>query len=167
MKMKKLFLVLCMAVFSLGASAQFEKYTSYVSMSVRSLDLSFNNIEKLNFGLSLTGGYFLEDAWMVYGGVGYSHKYEDDMFNVSAGGRYYIYQNGLYLNLGAKYQYHNAYYPSYLHKVHNIYLTPEVGYCFYLNHFLSIEPAIYYDMSMNHFSDFSTVGFRVGVGYYF
>ena len=48
-----------------------------------------------------------------------------------------------------------------------LYFTPEVGYCFYLNDHVSIEPAVYVDMCLNHFKDFTKVGLRIGFGYYF
>ena len=40
-------------------------------------------------------------------------------------------------------------------------------YTFFLNHYLTIEPAVYYKMSLSHFGDNSTAGVRVGLGYYF
>ena len=43
----------------------------------------------------------------------------------------------------------------------------EVGYCFYLNHYISVEPSLYYKMSVDDFSDKSTVGFKIGFGFYF
>lgn len=43
----------------------------------------------------------------------------------------------------------------------------EVGYTFYLNHHLAVEPSVYYKMSLNHFGDCSTVGLRLGLGYFF
>ena len=43
----------------------------------------------------------------------------------------------------------------------------EVGYAFFLNRYLTVEPAIYYKMSLDDFSDKSTVGLRVGFGFYF
>ena len=51
--------------------------------------------------------------------------------------------------------------------INNVYFTPEVGYCFYLNDHVSIEPAVYVDMCLNHFKDFTKVGLRIGFGYYF
>lgn len=165
--MKKTILVLLMAVVSLGAKAQFEAGTQYISASLTGLSLTFNSQDKVSLGLNGTYGYFVEDAWMVYGQLAYNHKRYDDRFALGAGGRYYIQQNGLYMGLGLKYQYCNVKNAPLLHRVNNIYLAPEVGYCFYLNQYVSIEPAVYYDCSMNHFSDFSTIGLKLGFGYYF
>lgn len=130
--------------------------------------MSYSKDSKFSFGLDATAGYFLEDAWMVYGRFGYEHQYvkgpSNDVNNVNlgVGGRYYIRQNGLYLGMGLKYEHlYNG------EKRNNIDLTPEVGYCFYLNHYLSVEPAVYYDCCLNHFSEGSKVGLRVGFGFYF
>lgn len=51
--------------------------------------------------------------------------------------------------------------------VHNIRIPIEIGYTFYLNHFLAIEPAVYSKMSLNHFSEGSEFGLKVGLGFYF
>ena len=163
-RMKKLCFALLFAVVSLSASAQFEQSTGYLSASLTGLNLSYSSRERVHFGLNVTGGYFFEDSWMAYGVAGYNHRDQFDEFDLGAGARYYIVQNGLYLNMGLKYRYVNT--PG-MCKVNNFLLTPEVGYCFYLNHYLSIEPAVYYDLSLNHFSDYSTVGLKIGFGYYF
>jgi hypothetical protein len=58
----------------------------------------------------------------------------------------------------------------YLHErksFNDLQLTPELGYCFYLNHYISVEPAVYYDMSFTDFSKKSEVGLKVGIGIYF
>lgn len=155
------------AVTSLGAFAQFEKNTSYLNTSLTGLNMSYSKDAKFTFGLDATGGYFFEDAWMLYGRFGYDHQYVkgdgNDVNNLSigAGARYYIRQNGLYLAAGLKYEHANRHHGNYLD------ITPEVGYCYYLNHYLSVEPALYYDLCVNHFSAGSKVGLRVGFGFYF
>lgn len=42
----------------------------------------------------------------------------------------------------------------------------EVGYAFFLNRTVTIEPAVYYDQSFKNHSDFSKIGLRIGVGVY-
>lgn len=161
-------MALLLAVTTLGAKAQFEQGTSYLSTSLTGMDISFQK-HQFNFGLNAKAGYFFADAWMAYGEMGYHFQntkgdHNDiNSINLGAGIRYYIEQNGLFLNIGAKYGHSLAYHFT----TDNIYLTPELGYCFYLNHYLSVEPAVYYDMSLNHFSDMSRVGVKVGFGYYF
>ncbi len=164
-KIKKGLAVALLAMTSLGASAQFTKHTSYLNTSLTGLNLSYGKDQKVTFGMQATGGYFLEDGWMIYGRLGYDHQFVKDApdvnnVKVGVGGRYYIVQNGLYLNLGMQFE-HRAPNFNYLQ------MTPEVGYCFYVNQFLSIEPAVYSDICLNKFSDGSTVGLKIGLGFYF
>ena len=42
----------------------------------------------------------------------------------------------------------------------------EVGYAFFVSKTVTVEPAVYYDQSFKDHSDFSTIGFKVGVGVY-
>lgn len=52
-------------------------------------------------------------------------------------------------------------------RVHNLRIPIEIGYTFYLNHYLAVEPAIYSKMSLNHFSEGSEFGLKIGLGFYF
>lgn len=160
--MKKIFLALLLAATSLGASAQFEKGTKYVSASVSDFGLSYSKFEDFRLGLHALGGYFVANNWMVLGQIGWDHQTGLNVFDVGAAARYYMKQNGLYFGAGFKYGHVG---PNEV--MNNIYFTPEVGYCFYLNNHVSIEPSVYCDMCMNHFKDFTKVGFKIGFGYYF
>ena len=131
-------LLLMMA--AMGAKAQFEKGTTYVAASTTSLGLSYSSSEKLNFGLDFTGGYFVQSAWMLYGKLGYDHTRYTDHFQMGVGGRYYFTQNGIYMGLGLQYEHATK-------SVNNLQLCPEVGYAFFVNRFITIEPAVYYHMS--------------------
>lgn len=165
--MKRIFLALFVALVSVSAFAQFEKGTKYANTSLTGFDLSYMK-NNFHFGLDAKAGYFIEDAWMLYGQLGYNlqnikgNGNDLNSLSIGVGGRYYIEQNGLYLNMGLKldHQYNRT-------SFNNLYLTPEVGYCFYLNHYVSLEPALFYDLSINHFSEGSKVGVRLGVGFYF
>ena len=42
-----------------------------------------------------------------------------------------------------------------------------VGYAFFLNRYITVEPSLYYKMSLHDFSDNSTFGVQVGIGIYF
>lgn len=165
--MKKIILSLLLLVSTLSASAQFSFETKYFNASMTGLDLSYGSDSRLNLGIEATGGYFFDDAWMLYGRFGYNHQHikgpGNDVNNLSvgAGVRYYILQNGLFLGAGAKFVHENR------HPGNFFDLTPEVGYCFYLNHNLSIEPVVYYDLCINQYSAGSKVGLRIGLGYYF
>ncbi len=158
--MKKLLLGILFVLATVSAKAQFDKGTCYVSSSFSGLNLSYSNNEKFSFGLDLNGGIFVHDAWMLFGKLGYGHTRYDDNVSVGAGARYYIKQNGLYLGLGLQYEH-------LFKNVNNLQLCPEVGYAFFVNEFITIEPAIYYNMSLNNFSDGSKVGLKVGLGFYF
>lgn len=158
--MKKIFLCMLLALVTSGAYAQFEKKTKYVSASVTGLGLSYSSNEKFRFGMEATGGYFVQKAWMLYGRFGYDHtRYTDDV-QVGAGFRYYFTQNGIYLGAGLQYAHATK-------NVNNLHLCPEVGYAFYVNKNITIEPAVYYHMSLNDFSDGSKVGLKLGLGFYF
>ena len=41
-----------------------------------------------------------------------------------------------------------------------------MGYAYFLSRTVTLEPAIYYDQSFKSHSDYSTVGFKVGIGVY-
>ncbi len=159
--MKKVFLALLLAAVSLGASAQFEKGTKYVSASVSDFGLSYSKAEDFRLGLNVLGGYFFSDGWMGIAQLGWDHSSGTNNFNAGVAARYYMVRNGIYGGLGFKYQHIGPVVQN------NVYLSPEVGYCFYLNRHVSIEPAVYVDMCLNRFKDFTKVGLKIGFGYYF
>lgn len=160
--MKKLLLAAMMALAVVPASAQFEKGKVYVNTNFTGLNLAYSGNEKFTFGLGAMGGYFFADSWMVYGTLGYNHQgsQKRDDVTVGAGCRYYFIQNGLYLNLGAQYQHVSP-------NINNVQICPEVGYTFFLNQHVTIEPSVYYNMSLNDFSNGSKVGLRIAFGYFF
>lgn len=158
--MRKLMLSLLFMAVAFTASAQFQKHTKYVSASLSGLDLSYSSNEKVTFGIDALGGYFVEDCWMIYAKMGYDHTRYTDNFSVGTGFRYYFLQNGIYLGCGVQYAHATK-------SINNVHLTPEVGYAFYVNRNITIEPAVYYNMSLNDFSNGSKVGLKVGLGIYF
>ena len=169
--MKKFLLGCMMALCAISANAQFEAGKLYANLSSSSLSLSFSKNDKLRFDAALTAGIFVADNWMVFAQADYNHKrlmytkfegsrYYQDEILLGAGGRYYIQQNGLYLGLTAQYSHHEQ-------NFDNFFLTPEVGYAFFINEFITIEPAVYYQMSLNDFANSSTVGLKLGFGFYF
>ena len=161
--MKKIIMGLVMALSTLTASAQFEVGKNYIGASVSGLGLSYSKQAKVNFDLSATAGRLLAENWMLLANVEYQHLDSVNIFELGVGGRYYIVQNGLYLGLGVAYA-HSKYESV---KSDNCFITPEIGYAFFLNQHVTIEPAIYYRMSVNDFADASTVGLKIGFGYYF
>lgn len=158
--MKKLLTALLVFFVALSADAQFQQGTKYVGASFTNLGLSYSKKSEFRLGVNADAGYCFADSWMLHANVGYEHTKHADDFVAGAALRYYITQNGLYLSAGAEYA----------HKTksdNDVYIPVEIGYTFYLNHYIAIEPAVYYKMSVNDFSDGSTVGLRVGLGYYF
>jgi hypothetical protein len=146
------------------ATTPFLKDKVYVGASLTGLNLAYNGTSDLNLGLNAQGGYFIMDNIMVLGNIGYSHVGGDDptpdVFSLGVGGRYYIEQNGIFLGLGAKYKHAN-------HNYNDVMPAVEVGYSFFLNRTVTIEPAIYYEQSFTNHSKYSNVGLRVGFGIYF
>lgn len=163
--MKKMMLAMLLAVVSMHASAQFEADTKFANLSLTGFDMSYSKNAKFHFGLEGWAGYFVEDSWMVNARLGYNHQggVDANTFDLGAGFRYYFSQNGVFLGGGLLYEFDGA--GSF--KNNYLDLTPEVGYCFFLNRNLSIEPVVYYNLCLNKFSDGSKIGLRVGFGYYF
>ena len=190
--MKKIVLAVVMAVMTLGANAQFEKGTKYANLSLTGFDMSYQKGSKFHFGLQGQAGYFVEQNWMVGGLLGYDYLGggPNHEFNLGANGRYYFDKCGIFVGAGLLYSHQR--FPqldSYVAAVStdpttgatitttvtytnkkswNFFSIPlEAGYCFYINNHLSIEPAVYCHLCLNHFDNGSKVGLKVGVGYYF
>ncbi len=159
--MKKIFAIL--ALFSLAAvnaKAQFEKGTKYIGASLSGLNLQYSSSERFRLDFEATAGVFAANGLLVYANTGYEHQRHVDDVYVGLNGRYYFTQNGIFMGAGGQFVHYT--------KSNNDFAIPiEIGYAFYLNQYLTIEPAAYYKMSVHDFSDNSTVGLRIGLGYYF
>ena len=87
-------------------------------------------------------------------------KASDWSFGLSAkaGYLYYFERNGVYLGLTAKYA----------HATGVDEFKPEinVGYAFFLGHYVTLEPELYYEQSFKE-SKYSQFGLRLGLGVYF
>ena len=159
------FLLVALMV-SVAANAQFEKGKKYVGASMSGLNLSYSGSEKTHFGLQAKGGYLLADNLMATGIVGYD-KTGDFPYalTLGVGGRYYIVQNGLFLGAGARYKHDASLYAG--HSKHDdIIPNVSLGYAFFLSRTVTIEPELYYDISLKDFKDYSKLGFRVSFGIY-
>lgn len=160
--MKKTLITLFFALVGIGsASAQFEKGKYYLGATTNATGLSYSKNEKFGINLGVNGGYLFEDGWMLLTEVGFDY-HNSDMQSLHAGlkCRYLIEQNGLFLQAGLRFL-HGA--PNY----NDLQVTPELGYCFFLNRNLTIEPSLYYDVSTNKFSEYSKVGVKIGLAWYF
>ena len=160
--MKKFFTLLLLLVsFTIGARAQFEQDTRYGNTSLSNFGLSYNDRGGLRLGMNAEGGYFFEDNWMVHGSAGINHfGKRNNEITLGAGLRYYFSSNGISLGTGLEYMHRS---PN-----HNDLRLPfNIGYTFYLNHYIAIEPQVFYKLSVNDFTQGSEIGMRIGLGFYF
>lgn len=160
--MKKCILATMLFMLSFTASfAQFEEGKIYLGTSFDGAGLSYSETTKLTIGVGANAGYMFMRDWLAIGEAGFNYSNKDlQELYVGAKCRYFIEQNGLFLQGGVKY----------LHRIggyNDLQLTPEVGYCFFLNKNLTVEPSVYYDMSLSDFSDKSRFGIKIGLGLYF
>ncbi len=160
--MKKILLTLLVALTcSTSAFAQFEQGKYYASASATNLNMSFSDHSDFAFGIALNAGYMLEKDFMALAefGTDYSNSDFREIY-VGLKGRYYIEQNGLFLSAGVRLL--HAY-----KSINDFQITPEVGYCYFLNKTVTIEPSVYYDLSLSDFGGRSEFGVKVGIGLYF
>ena len=158
---KRLIAAVAAILLCTSAFAQFESGKKFVGASLSGASLSYSDRKDLAFGLGAEAGYFFTDAWMLVGDFGFDYANSDleDLW-IGAKVRYYIEQNGLFLGCGVRYEHE--------FKSHNDFMiTPEVGYCFFVNKTLVIEPAVYGNLSLADFSENTEVGVRIGLGIIF
>lgn len=158
--MKKILFLLLLLTGTLSAHAQFEQGKKYIGASLSGLSMSYNSNEKFQFGVDAAAGYFAADCLLLRGTVGYQHSNQVDNVTIGGGARYYFDQCGVFLGLGAEYVHHSP-------KFNDVQIPVEIGYAFFLNRYITIEPSVYYKMSVHDFSDNSTVGLKIGLGFYF
>lgn len=160
--MKKYLITLLLAVTAFTtAHAQFEEGKKYVGATLSGLGLSYSPNSKFSLGIGANGGYMVDKNWMLIADLGFNYTFKDlQQFNLGAKCRYYIEQNGIFASMGVQYI-HLA------KSTNDIQLTPEVGYCFFLTKNLVLDPSIYYDISLTHFSNLSKVGLKVGISVLF
>lgn len=153
-------LLLFLLIGTLTSHAQFAEGTKYLGASTSGLGMSYSSSEKFRFGIDAAAGYFAADCLMLRAYVGYDHTKEIDDVNIGVGARYYFDQCGVFMGAGAEYQHFT---PS----SNDVLIPVEVGYAFFVNHFITIEPSVYYKMSLHDFSNNSSVGLKIGLGFYF
>jgi hypothetical protein len=161
--MKRFVIVLCLLVATLSASAQFERGTFMVNAALSGANLSYSSQEKGVFGLGATGGLFLVDDFALMGTLGMDLTDPVNEYYFGLGGRYYLEDNGIFLGGGVKastYSYKNA------DDDNDFALTAEAGYAFFLSKTVTIEPSVYYNLSLKD-GDYSKIGARIGFSIYF
>jgi hypothetical protein len=164
--MKKIMMMLlCGFLFSLAGHAQgeyvppFAKNKVYAAASLSGLNFKYNSSDNWHADFNARGGWLFADNWMVLGDMGYNYLHGGHNTLQAGGGlRYYIEQNGLYIGVGATYV-HNGHFDDMMPGAH-------LGYAFFLNRYVTVEPEIYYNQKLKSPSDYSGFGFRLGVGIY-
>lgn len=158
--MKKCFIAFALLITTLTANAQFEKGKIYFESALNSIGASFNGDEEFKFGAELKTGFFIADCWMLNAHAGYTHYNRNiNRCTLGLGTRYYLLQNGVYAELNVN----GIFEPNH----NDIMPGVELGYAFFINDKVTIEPALYYDHSFSDHKNYSTVGLKIGFGLYF
>ncbi|EGJ72534.1 hypothetical protein Bcop_2381 [Bacteroides coprosuis DSM 18011] len=161
--MKKLLLLVVCLLTTIGASAQFEEGKFIVNTSITGLDLSYSSGSKGHFGFEVGGGYFLQDNWAVLADLGGDWSSPVDKYKLAAKTRYYFDNIGIYLSGGL--QLSSIQY-KHMDKTNDFAFLLEAGYAYFLSKTVTIEPAVYWDLSVKD-SDNSKIGLKIGFSFYF
>lgn len=162
--MKKLLICMVTLLCTLTAQAQFEQNKWLVTPSITGIGMSYSGQDKFSLGFEAEGGVFLMDNFAVLLNAGADVKGRgDNRTSLGAGVRYYFEQTGIYV--GSKFKYDRYDFRDAGNK-NDATLGAEVGYAFFINRTVTIEPAIYYNQSLTN-QDFSKVGLKIGFGFYF
>ncbi len=160
--MKKILLTLVVALAcSTSAFAQFEEGKYYAGASATGVDFSFSETTDFAMGINATAGYMLKENMMVLAEFGTDYR-NSDFQELYIGGkaRFYMEENGIFLAAGCRLCHHFT-------GDNDFQLTPEVGYCYFLNRTVALEPSVYYDMSLTDFGNYSKFGVKLSIGLYF
>jgi hypothetical protein len=165
--MKKMIFAACLLLTSLEASAQFEKNSWVVNPTITGVEYSYNDVNKNHFGFSAQGGAFVIDNVALLLKLGGDWTNTVHTYSVGTGGRYYFSNIGVYVGSGLYFT-RWAYSNDRERQGHRdeYGLTVDGGYAFFLSRTVTIEPAVYYDLSFKD-SDLSKLGLKLGFGFYF
>ena len=167
--MKKLMMAAISLMMATSVNAQkilnesttpFEESKFYINASLSGLSLNYSKASDWSFGLSAKAGYLFLDNWMALGVFDYQNYSSGTVTstNIGAGARYYFERNGVFVGLTAKYA----------HSTGVDEFKPEinVGYAFFLGHYVTLEPELLYEQSFKK-ADYTRFGLRLGLGVYF
>ena len=160
--MKKLLTVLALAfACSTAAFAQFEKGKKYLGADINGFGMSYSHESDFTLKCGGHAGYCVEDNLLVIGHIGFDYSYKDlQTVSVGAKLRYFIADTGVFLGAGSRFLREFS-------DNNDFQITPEVGYCYFLNGNLALQPSIYYDLSFSDFKEKSRIGLSLGLGCYF
>ena len=149
---------------SVATFAQFEKGKLYVGTGLTGATLNYTGSERWKLDVNAKLGYMLENNWMglAYGELN-CRKYEHNAFAMGLGVRRYFDECGIYAGVGIKY----AHFYCGETGVDDFLPTAHLGYAFFLNRTVTIEPEVCYSQSLKSHSDYSGLGFRLNFGIYF
>lgn len=161
--MKRIIICTVLCLFAVASHAQFEQNKWVVAPSLNQINISYSSKEKTNVGFEAEGGLFLIDNFAVLLNGGANIKEGgDDKTSLGIGGRYYFSDLGIYVGSKVKLDVYNFSTGS----KKDATVGGEVGYAFFLNRNLTIEPAIYYNQSLTD-QHYSKLGVKLGFGFYF
>lgn len=166
--MRKLMMSMVALLMAMSVNAQylnesetpFTQGKFYVAASASNLNLNYSKATDWSLGLQAKAGYFFLDDWMVLGVFDYNNISNGSSVTTEIGGgaRYYFSQNGIYVGAIAKYAHATGF--------NDFQPEANVGYAFFLNRHVTVEPEVYYEHSFKD-NDYSGFGIRLGFGYYF
>ena len=165
--MKKLLMATISLMMAMSVNAQylndsqtpFTQGKIYVGASLSNTDLSYNGLTKGHLGIQGKVGYFFADNLLGTAQLAYEKNKDVPYYiSIGAGGRYYIEQNGLFLGASVNFK-HQDEFDDFLPSV-------QLGYSFFINRTVTIEPELYYEQSFKNHKDYSKVGLRIGIGIY-
>ena len=160
--MKKLLLIVCLVVCSIGAKAQFEQGKWIINPSLTGFELSHSEKDDMTLGLEVKAGTFLMDNVALLVDMGAKWAKGPDVFNLGVSGRYYFDQIGIYTGAGLGLNHWKS--GGWNHTDYSLNL--EVGYAFFITKTVTIEPAAFCNVSFKDF-DYTKYGLKVGFGFYF
>jgi hypothetical protein len=129
----------------------------YVGASMSGFDIG-SSYKNFHIDLSAKGGYMLADNVLALGELSYNYvEHTDGVISLGLGARYYIQQNGIFLGAGFRL----------FDMTNDLDFQPNVsvGYAFFLNRTVTLEPELYFNLSTKDF-DHSSYGLRIGLGIY-
>lgn len=158
--------IVCMLLCVVSASgvyAQFEQKKWFVNPSITGLDLSYDQYSKAHFGLQVNGGAFVIDNLAVLLGYDGSYTKDASLTSLGTGVRYYMDKVGVYVGAGLKYSHYSVSDVSWNYALASL----ECGYAYFLSRTVTIEPALYYNLSLSDDVKLNRFGVKIGFGIYF
>ena len=174
--MKKLMMAAIGLMMAISANAQylndsgtpFEQGKFYVNAAASSTSIAYSKATDFKLGINAKAGYFIIDNLMGVGVVGLNteNNFDNLVFSLGAGARWYFDQVGIYVGAIAKYVNQKTSYSDVSETISDFRPEINAGYAFFLNRNITLEPEVYYEHSFKD-SDLSGFGLRLGIGIYF